>query len=299
MSVVTRPASVDSRAEHALRTANALVAVFLGFTLPATIAAVGYSASVAALIVHVGTLSLAFWVATGDDGHEPNLLRDWLPLLAGPYLYVHLRWVIDVVGRPHLDVLVQQWETSAFPSDPSHSLASRFGSVAASELLHLAYLSYYALIYVPPAILYWRHHRRVEFAATMFALVIVYAVCFAAFIFFPVDGPRFVRGAAAAPHGPVRSVVLALLESGSSRGTAFPSSHVAASVVASLCALRFQRRVGVVVTVATAGIAVGAVYGGFHYAVDVVAGLAVGVVSYVLAMKWFFLRDPGLASSHM
>jgi membrane-associated phospholipid phosphatase len=92
----------------------------------------------------------------------------------------------------------------------------------------------------------------------------------------------------------VRTAVLHLLAAGSSRGTAFPSSHVAASVVASLCALRFQRPLGVAVAASTVGLALGTVYGGFHYAVDALAGGIVGFAAWGTANAlWRALSTPG------
>ena len=114
-------------------------------------------------------------------------------------------------------------------------------------------------------------------------MVVVYAACFAMYALFPVDGPRFVRGPSMAQAGPIRTIVMRLLESGSSRGTAFPSSHVAASVVAALCALRHQRRTGLVVAILTVGLAIGAVYGGYHYGVDIVAGALTGLSAFAIA----------------
>ena len=112
------------------------------------------------------------------------------------------------------------------------------------------------------------------------------------------DGPRFLVGPAAAPDGPVRRTVLHLLAAGSSRGTAFPSSHVAAAVVATLAALRTQRRVGIVLGVLTAGLTVGTVYGGFHYAVDALAGVAVGVACWGTAtLAWRALSPTGVQSA--
>jgi membrane-associated phospholipid phosphatase len=120
--------------------------------------------------------------------------------------------------------------------------------------------------------------------STMLALTVVYGICFVAYALFPVDGPRYLVGAAAAPEGPIRSFVLTLLDRGSSRGTAFPSSHVAASVVSSLCALRYQRRVGVVVTLVTAALIVATVYGGFHYAVDALVGVILGGLAWTVSI---------------
>jgi membrane-associated phospholipid phosphatase len=224
-------------------------------------------------------------------------LRDWMPLAVGPFLYVELRWLIQGVGRPHADPLVQGWERALFPTNPAATWAPQMPSLVLSEALHFAYASYYLLVLLPPILLYLRG-RRTDYAATLLALALVYAVCFTTYLAFPVDGPRFLAGPASAPDGPVRSFVLHLLAAGSSRGTAFPSSHVAASVVAALCALRFQRPVGVLVSVLTAGLTLGTVYGGFHYGVDALAGLIVGIMSWLVAMTvWRALSTPGAQSA--
>ena len=231
--------------------------------------------------VHAVALGIVL-VADASRARATRILRDWTPLGMGAFLYIELRWIIEGAGRPHADALVSSWEAGLFPSDPSAALATHWPSLVVSELLHFCYLSYYAIIYVPPALL-WLRGRRREFAESVLALVVVYALCFATYSLFPVDGPRFVHGPSAAPAGAIRSIVVHLLASGSSRGTAFPSSHVAAALVAAVCALRFQRGVGVVVGVLTVGLALGAVYGGYHYAVDVLTGTGTALLALAVA----------------
>ena len=219
--------------------------------------------------------------------------RDWLPLIVGPVMYVELRWIIEAIGGVHHDALVIAWERAVFPSNPSATLAPRLHSLPLSELLHLAYASYYALVYVPPLVLYARGARR-AFAATMLSLTLVYGTCFVVYALFPVDGPRYLVGAAGAPDGPVRTFVLALLAQGSSRGTAFPSSHVAASIVSALCALQFQPKLGMVVAALASLLAVATVYGGFHYAVDGVAGVFLGILAWLGSqILWRLLGSRG------
>ena len=73
---------------------------------------------------------------------------------------------------------------------------------------------------------------------------------------------------------------------------------VAASVVAALCALGFQRRVGVVIALATVGLSFATVYGGFHYAVDALAGAIVGLSVWLTARAlWRALSTPGAQSA--
>ncbi len=262
-----------------LRWALGILAVYLTVMLLPMAQWTRTSGSLNGLLLHLvalGVVSLAY------AGALPTTVRQWTPLALGPFLYVELRWLIGGAARTHQDSLVTGWERVLFPTDPSRTLAQAWPWAPLSELLHASYLSYYALIFVPPAVL-WLKGRRSDFSGTLFALTVVYALCFAVYVIFPVDGPRFLRGASAAPAGHIRSLVMALLASGSSRGTAFPSSHVAASVVASVCALRFQRPVGIVVALLTAGICIGAVYGGYHYAVDIVAGLLTGAVALIVA----------------
>jgi membrane-associated phospholipid phosphatase len=294
MSALTAaPAThTPATADRTIGASLMLIAAYLAVTLCAAVGDTRATHDPRPLLVHVTVLGAAVALAVTT---RPRLrrVRDLLPLAVGAFLYVELRWLIPGLGRPHADAVVIGWEHALFPTNPSATWAPSLPVVAVSEALHLAYASYYLLVLVPPVLLYLRG-RRSEYARTMLALVLVYGMCFLTYLVFPVDGPRYLVGAAAAPDGPVRTAVLHLLAAGSSRGTAFPSSHVAASVVASLCALRFQRRVGVVVAASTAGLALGTVYGGFHYAVDALAGGIVGLAAWLLANAlWRALSTPG------
>jgi membrane-associated phospholipid phosphatase len=287
-----RSAPPAATADRTIGAALTLIAAYLALTSWPAVLGARATQDGRVLLVHVSVLVAAAALAATA---LPRLrtLRDLLPLAVGAFLYVELRWLIPALGRPHADAAVIEWEQALFPSNPSATWAPSSHSVPLSEALHLAYASYYLLVLVPPLLLYLRG-RRTEYARTMLALVLVYGVCFLTYLVFPVDGPRYLVGAAAAPEGPVRTFVLHLLAAGSSRGTAFPSSHVAASVVASLCALRFQRGVGLVVAASTLGLVLGTVYGGFHYAVDALAGGIVGLASWGVANAlWRALSTPG------
>ena len=126
----------------------------------------------------------------------------------GPFLYVELRWLIAGVGRPHADALVSSGSTALLPGNPSATWAPSLPSLALSEVLHFAYASYYLLMLrsadraLPP-----RAPAR-RFASTMLALTIVYGVCFVTYLLFPVDGPRYLVGPAAAPGARSAAFVL-------------------------------------------------------------------------------------------
>lgn len=202
----------------------------------------------------------------------------WLPLGVIPFLYTELPVLIAGFGAPFHDSAIQRLEQAVFGASPAAVWAGQAPWPGLSELLHLAYLSYYLIIYLPPLVAYLRHHDE-AFDRTVAALAAVFSVCFVIFAVYPVVGPRYLWPAPQGiPDGPIRRLVLGILGAASAKGSAFPSSHVAVSVVQTAIALRWQRRVGAGLLVATVLLAVATVYGGFHYAVDAIAGVMVGLV---------------------
>jgi membrane-associated phospholipid phosphatase len=148
-------------------------------------------------------------------------------------------------------------------------------NVALSEILHAGYLAYYPAIFIPPLVLYARRNRS-GYGQTVAALTAAYVICFTLFAFMPVEGPRYLW-TPNAPDGPARHLAVTILAAGSSRGAAFPSSHMAVTVVQTVMALRWQPKLGAVLAVVSVLVGVGAVYGGFHYGVDMLAGTVLGM----------------------
>jgi len=263
---------------------GALIAVYLVVTAALLATGRGAPAPGHAMSLHVvllATIAAATWAP-----QSPPWMRALVPLLALPFLYAELPTLIAAAGhRGTFDAAVIQWEARLFGGQPAATWARRIPSIAVSEMLHAAYLLYYAIIFSVPVSLY-AAGRIDELSRAVFVLLLTFVACFGIYIVFPVAGPRYVWSAPiGVPQGPVRSAVLWVLETGSSRGTAFPSSHVAVSVTQSILAVRYLGRVGWLIPVVTAGLGVGAVYGGFHYLIDVVAGAALGAVIPLLAIR--------------
>ena len=191
-------------------------------------------------------------------------------------------------GQAYHDAAVQRLESWVFGSQPSRSLAEQVPVLWLSELLHAGYLAYYLAIFVPPLALFVHRERR-AFAQTVAALTITYTICWVIFVLVPVEGPRYVWGAnPTVPDGPIRRLTLHILAAGSSRGAAFPSSHMAVMVAQTVMAVRWQRRMAWALAGVTVLVGLGAVYGGFHYAVDMIVGAGVGgaIGAAVLSRRW-------------
>lgn len=227
----------------------------------------------------------------GEPARDRGLSRavaavgDWYPLLLLPLLY----WELPILAHSlwdgrFFDPVVLGWEESLFGGQPSATLARHWHSRIVSEILHGAYLGYYPALYLLPLALYARG-AKAAFRATVFALMLGFAAHYLVFIVFPVQGPRYLfpgpDGALA--QGALYRLTRSILESGSSQGAAFPSSHAAMALVQTVSAFRFLPAATLPLALVTAGISVGAVYGGFHYGVDIGVGLLTGSIVALLA----------------
>lgn len=220
-------------------------------------------------------------------------LTDWYPLIMIPAVYLELQVLNRAVwdGR-YFDATIMAWEEALFGGQPSVTWAAQWDSLLGSELLHLAYLSYYFVVYLFPLWLYLAG-RRDAFHRTVFAIMLGFAVHYMFFVYFPVQGPRYLfpGPGGSQTEGMLYGLTRTLLEGGSSQGAAFPSSHVGLAAVQTVSAVRYAPKVAPILGALTVGIALGAVYGGFHYAVDATAGLVAGVLLGLVAPAvWRALR---------
>jgi membrane-associated phospholipid phosphatase len=215
------------------------------------------------------------------------VVADWYPLILLPFLYWELPLLNQSIwGGHYFDAMVQRWEAAVFGTQVALTFPRRFTSLLISEPLHFAYLSYYLILYVFPAVVYARRGRD-AFLDTLFGMMLGFAIYYTVFILFPVKGPYFLFPPPGEPQsaGPMYQTVQFILGSGASAGTAFPSSHTALAAIQTTNARRHLPAAVPLLALGTLGIAFGAVYSGIHYAVDTAAGLATGLVVGLLVPR--------------
>jgi len=213
-----------------------------------------------------------------NSGPVGRFLGDWYPMLLLPALYGEIG-VLTLSAGFQNDLLIQRLETWVFGSQISYRWIRESPDVVVSWLLHACYLAYYPILCASPLAL-WMGGRRDASRHTILAVMATFYLCYIVFLFFPVAGPRYAFDAAhnaATDVWPAR-VSAWLLDRGDSWGAAFPSSHVAAAVVATGMALRYWRVVGLILLPFTIGLTLAVVYGQFHYAVDSLTGLLVAAL---------------------
>ncbi|MBI5838154.1 MAG: phosphatase PAP2 family protein [Candidatus Eisenbacteria bacterium] len=275
-----RPAFAVSHLEPA----DIAVGVYVLFTTavltihPHSVPGAGLSLALRALV-----LALLALLATGRFPVRLQWLRDFYPILLTPFFYEEIGHLNRAFTVGFHDAMVVGWEHAVFGGQPSVTLRQVFPQVWLSEYLHLAYLSYYFLAPALALVLYLSR-RRAEFRVYMGTMSVSFFLCMTIFIFFPVTGPfhYFVPPLPGAVGRWLPHVVHWVLRGGSSLGSAFPSSHVAVSMTVLFMAWRYSRTTFWVLLALVPALSVGAVYGGFHYAIDAVAGLALAMFVYAV-----------------
>ena len=268
-----------------LNPVDKLIAVYLVFVMVMAVVNLGLGDSYFWWILLSTALTgvlLYLFTLLKPEQRVGQVLHDLYPLILIPALYTELAFLNVGLGLDTVwahDAIVQGWEEALFGGQVSYTWIRNNPSVFWSGLLHVAYVTYYPIVYLGPILLLARGNRQGA-RNVLFATMVAYLICYTVFIVFPVAGPNWVFDH---PTGPVRDVwsarmVYGLLGTGSSVGTAFPSSHVAATFAAVFANWREWRTLAVIFLVPASFMAVATVYCQMHYAVDALVGLALAVV---------------------
>ena len=278
-----------------LRPVDILVLAYVGIVSAVALArAPASSGTWWLLTAHALIAILVVLVNRPGLGRTGKLLREIYPLVILGALYGALDILNSNLGADVFDPLVMEWEAAVFGGQISRDWWRGTTSPFWSTVLHGAYLTYYVIIPLPP--LYFAvTNDQAALRRSVFLIMTAFIFSYLVFVFFPVAGPyyQFERPAGEFVANPMARTVYGILATGSSYGAAFPSSHVAATVVAVVAAWWGAPRLGMVLTLPTVLLIIGVVYTQMHYGIDVIAGLAVAVMAVALTVALEKRTSPG------
>jgi membrane-associated phospholipid phosphatase len=147
--------------------------------------------------------------------------------------------------------------------------------------VHLAELSYLMCYPALPAAfaVVWMFGTVVDAERFWIAVLTAGFLCYGTLPWLPSRPPRLLDDEAPRALAALNTAVLARV---SHQLNTFPSGHVAVSVAAAASALTVWWPAGVAFGIVTVGIAVGAVIGRYHYVMDVLLGVVVGILAVLL-----------------
>lgn len=163
------------------------------------------------------------------------------------------------------------------------------------ELMNVFYSGYYLFMPLVGLILFFK--KKYEAAMAAFSIgIFTYFSNFLLFFLVPVLAPFMADGMRDYNIGSwtgywVADFTRFVQSAGACRGATFPSSHISAVFVWSFIALRYVRPLGYVLLTMAFGVAISAIYLGYHYALDPIFGLILALFCYPLALKIIKSRD--------
>lgn len=242
------------------------------------------------LLINFGFTALIFFLAVRAETRQTKLyirLHRWylyvIVLLVFKELYFMIR-PIHPVDYDQLLIAADRW---LFGIDPTVWL-SQFSNPLLTELLQLAYSSYYLLFFILGIEIY-RKHTLKSFDKAGFMIVYGFFLSYLGYFLLPAIGPRFTLHDFHSLANDLPGLLLteplrAFVNFGESVPTnipnpadfvqrdVFPSGHTQLSLVVTYLGFHFKLSTRWVLAVFTALLIVGTVYLRYHYFVDVVAG---------------------------
>lgn len=213
-----------------------------------------------------------------------EVLGHWYPIILPAYLFEEIHSLVHVIFPSWFDAVIINFDYATFGAHPTVWFEQHI-SYWLTELMNFAYFSYWPLL-PAMALLLWfgerKQEHRTQFATFTLALCIAYYLCYVIFILFPIEGPYHTLRHLQQTHemhGWIFTAAVELVEKhGRIHGGAFPSAHVAGSVVALIAAFRWSKKLGWALTPLIIGVMISTVYGRYHYAADIWGGVLMGVI---------------------
>jgi membrane-associated phospholipid phosphatase len=206
----------------------------------------------------------------------------WYPFILYALLYYQTGLINRVVVPQFFGRFFMNLDVRIFGAFPAAFLRGEHGNAFLDEFFHFFYFSYYLAI-VHTGVLLFRKNVKL-FESFVFQLSFLFYLCFLIFILLPVEGPIALRNEYFHQGGLFQAMVDFIYTVAEKPGASFPSSHVAAMFLVAWWGSTQFRRLKIPYWLTFLFMSIATVYCMFHYAVDVIGGLLLGVLA-VLAFN--------------
>ena len=235
-----------------------------------------------AIVAAIAVLALA--AARRPENSALQVVRSWYPLPLYIFFFEELQSLVHIFFAQWFDRYLIAFDFNFAQVHPSVFLA-QFATPALNDAMQFFYMTYFLFLVLLPAILYIQKERR-AFWTTMTATALAHYSVYVVALLFPIESPYFsLTSLNTKPlvGGPFTATIELVEHFGRVHGAAFPSAHVAGSMVA-VCALhRYRPRLFYACFPFFVGMCISTVYGRYHYVADVLAVIAVGAAAWLVA----------------
>jgi membrane-associated phospholipid phosphatase len=222
------------------------------------------------------------WTGARSGNRAVRFGRHWYPLALYIFFFEELRGLVHAIFPGWFDRRLIQFDYNFAGVHPAAWMAT-FATPALNDFMQFSYMTYFLYLVILPAILYVQE-KRAAFWTVMVSTAIAHYSVYVLAVLFPVESPYFALASLNLPPltgGAFTTTIEFIERFGRVHGAAFPSAHVAGSVVALLAARRYQPWLFWICLPFFLSMCVATVYGRYHYVADVLAGIVVGAIGWV------------------
>ena len=242
-----------------------------------------FYASVAA----IASLIARFMPSNGEG--FPTAIRLLYPGVLFLFFYRETAGTIFLLFDQFYDWQLTAFEKSIFGFNPTLYIDRHLLNVWFNEIFSFCYFAYYLLIPIFLLAAFYRKHYDI-IRVFLFAICLTFFFSYILFFLYPIEGPRW-HFASEYIHvigGPVfRPLTEYIIAKGAVRGGCMPSSHFGVALVVLMFSFKYYRRAGWAALPVVTGLGIGTFWGRFHYVSDVIIGGLIGLISVLLAWKYY------------
>jgi len=244
------------------------------------------------LAFYIGTVVLAFVIRRYVDetrGRLHAFVRLLYPAAMFTLFYTATGGTMFLLFDHFLDSSLVTFERALFGVNLTLFIDQHLLNVWATEIFSLTYFCYYFMIPGFLIILFVRKDYEV-IKISLTAICLTFFVSYLLFFLYPIEGPRYFFSGSYinAVEGLLfRHLVEMVINNGAVRGGCMPSTHFAVALVILMHCFRLYRRIGWSLLPINVGLAIGTVWGRFHYISDVFVGGAIGAIATLIVWKYY------------
>ncbi len=246
-------------------------------------------------------LALAY-AAMKTESRILRAIHDWYPVIVIFLVFKEVHEIIHLLGSQDWDTLFITIDRVIFRTDPTVWFG-RFATPIVTEILQIAYASYYFIMLAVGVELFMRNDRH-GFAFVLFTIVYGFFLSYLGYIAFPGVGPRFTLHSFNSLSAELPGIVLTdpiryALNAGESipsdgvnayllaQRDAFPSGHTQMTLISLYLAFHYHLKSKWILTLFGTLLIIGTVYLRYHYVIDLLGGALFMVLTVWSGPKLF------------
>ncbi len=264
------------------------------------------------VLLDAGVIGAVFMLArfASTRSHFWRLLHGFYMMICIPIAFSQMYWIVPVVHPVDYDrALIAIDRFLFFGADPTHVLFS-FAHPVVTEILQLAYASFYFLPLILVVDLY-RKQRMAAFRVVFLTIILGFYLSYFGYVAVPAIGPRFTLHDFTATDTELPGVFATqFLRDYTNTGESippgtedparkvqrdvFPSGHTQMTLLTIFLAFRYRARTRWPLGIVGSLLVIATVYMRYHYVVDLIGGALFAILTFhlmkLLDVRWRQLR---------